>query len=117
MNRSTNKRRSRRRHRSADVTIKSIAHDALSGLVGGSIVSVGPAAEGDPTLLFLQHDGATRFLLGVPPSVIRSPRLRGTRPGVDRQAEQEFELLRVHDAVTADPYETCGVDRDDDLGR
>jgi len=89
----------RRRRCSASSIIQKIAADAIKENGHTDLVSVGPAADGDPTLLFLRSGGQTRLVVGVPPEVIRSPRLRGTSaPRRDLGIERDWELFRLADA-------------------
>lgn len=79
--------------------VRSITASALETLDGdGRLAVVGPAEEGDPTLLFLRSGGRTCMMIAVPPEVIRSRRLRGGRPWVrNHELEQEWELSRLLD--------------------
>lgn len=79
--------------------LSAIARDVLDAIDRDAhlqLEAVPPAEDGDATLLVLRVDGSTRLMLAVPPSVIRSQRLRAGTPQVrDTQAEAAFELLRV----------------------
>ena len=88
-----------RRRSNASSVIQRIAADAIKDSDNSNHVSVGPAAEGDPTLLFLRSGGQTRLVVGVPPEVIRAPRLRGTSASRrELGIERERELFRLADA-------------------
>lgn len=91
----------RRRRPSPSAIITKIAHDAASGCGGGtSIVSVQPVNGTDPLLLFLRRDGETQLMIGVPPDVVRSRRLRQPRER-NRHCEREWEMMRVAEAFTS----------------
>ena len=50
-------------------------------------------------MLFLCSGGQTQLVVGVPPDVIRSPKLRGTSASRrDRGIERDWELFRLADA-------------------
>jgi len=112
--RQSNSRRSRRRLAPSAI-IARIAEDAVRGCNQASIVSVGPADGSDALLIFLRRDGETQLMLGVPPEVVRSPRLRGERHHRHRDAERAFELMRVAEARAEYEVEPCRDDVDDDV--
>ncbi len=94
-------RPTRRRNRPGPAAIlEAIAADAARAAQQHSavVVAVPPAANGDPTLLFLRANGQTQLMLGVPQNVIRSPRLRGEACRRDHEAERQYEYLRVAEA-------------------
>ena len=109
---------SRRRGRpSAATIVEAIAADAARAAkkLSTVVVAVPAAANGDPTLLFLRANGETQFMIGVPPEIIRSPRLRGDDHRRDHDTERQWEYLRVAEAQAH--YEAdAGVDDADDLG-
>ncbi len=90
----------RRRPRlTASAVLTAIAADAIEAAGGSAnIVSVPPAAPGDPTLLFLRSRGQTCVMVAVAPHLIRSERLRCGNTQRDPDAEREFEMLRVAEA-------------------
>ncbi len=92
-------RRSRPNRANPIHALSAIARDVLDAIDRDAhlqLEAVPPAEDGDATLLVLRVDGCTRLMLAVPPSVIRSQRLRaGTSQPRDTQAEATFELLRV----------------------
>jgi len=87
----------RRPRLGAASVLRAIADDAIRAAAKASatLISVGPAEPGDPTLLFLRKNGETQVMIGVPPSVIRSTRLRGDDRARNRNAERQWEYLRV----------------------
>ena len=97
----TPSRSARRRGRpSAASVVEAIAADAARASKQKSpvVISIPPAASRDLTLLFLRADGETQLMIGVPPAVIRSPRLRGDDHRRDHDTERQWEYLRVAEA-------------------
>ena len=102
----------------ADV-ISAVAKDAIRAAAKASatLISVGPAEPGDPTLLFLRKHGQTQVMIGVPPSVIRSTRLRGSDRTRDRATERQWEYLRVAEQQARYELEDSADDHDLTDGR
>ena len=109
----TPSQRTRRRNRPTPAAmLTAIAADAIQAAGdSANIVSVPPAAPGDPALLFLRSRGQTCVMLAVTPDVIRSERLRRGCSPRDLAAEHEYEMLRVAEAVAE--YEVEPSDDDD----
>jgi len=113
----------RRCRPSAATIVEAIAADAARAARQQSavVVTVPPAIDGDPTLMFLRCGGQTQLMIGVPREIIRSPRLRGDNHHRDRDAEREFELMRVaeakatYEAEADDDYRDDPDDDDDDF--